>query len=70
MKLINVMHVTDTLDAGGAERMAVSLANLLPRDRYKSYLCTSRREGALVELLDRDVQRLRLSRHYLSLIHI
>jgi glycosyltransferase involved in cell wall biosynthesis len=64
MNLINVMQVTDTLDAGGAERMAVSLANLLPRDRYKSYLCTTRREGALVELLASDVQRLRLSRHY------
>lgn len=31
MSRINVMHLIDTLDAGGAERVAVNIANLLPR---------------------------------------
>jgi glycosyltransferase involved in cell wall biosynthesis len=56
------MHVTDTLDAGGAERMAVNLVNLLPRDRYLPHLCTTRREGPLASLVTADVGRLRLGR--------
>jgi hypothetical protein len=55
MKRLNVMQVTDTLDAGGAERIAVTIANLLPRSEYKSYLCTTRRDGPLLELLASDV---------------
>ena len=54
--------MTDTLDAGGAERMTVNLANLLPRERFRSYLCATRREGALVELIAPDVGRLSLAR--------
>jgi glycosyltransferase involved in cell wall biosynthesis len=62
MKRLNVMQVTDTLDAGGAERIAVTIANLLPRSEYKSYLCTTRRDGPLLELLASDVNFFRLSR--------
>jgi glycosyltransferase involved in cell wall biosynthesis len=56
------MHLIDTLDLGGAERVAVNLANGLPRDRYQTYLCTTRREGALEGLLKSEVGRLRLKR--------
>jgi len=59
---INVMQVTDTLDAGGAERVAVNLANLLPRERFTSGLCTTRRDGALMSSLSADVQHLSLGR--------
>ena len=62
MQQINVMHVTDTLDAGGAERMAVNLANLLPRGRYRAHLCTTRREGVLEDHIAADVSRLQLAR--------
>src|SRR5579885_2484658 len=44
---IGVMHVIDTLHIGGAERVAVNLANLLPRDRFRSYLCSTRAGGPL-----------------------
>ncbi len=57
-----VMHITDTLDSGGAERMAVNLVNHLPRDRYKAYLCTTRSDGALADSVATDVERLRLER--------
>jgi glycosyltransferase involved in cell wall biosynthesis len=59
---INVLHLTDTLDAGGAERMAVNLVNLLPRGRYQAHLCTTRREGVLANAIAADVKRLRLGR--------
>jgi len=62
MNSVRVMHLTDTLDAGGAERVAVNLVNLMPRGRYETHLCTTRREGALAELIAHDVGRLCLER--------
>jgi glycosyltransferase involved in cell wall biosynthesis len=59
---IRVMHVTDALDAGGAERMAVNIVNLLPRGPFMPFLCTTRRDGALDGLVAGDVRRLRLRR--------
>ena len=56
------MHVTDTLERGGAEQVAVSLSNLLPRDRFAVFHCTTRREGPLAANLGADVGRLRLER--------
>lgn len=56
------MQVTDTLDAGGLERVAVNLANALPRARFHAHLCTTRREGSLARLVADDVGRLRLGR--------
>ncbi len=62
MQRIGVLHLLDTLEAGGAEKVAVNLVNCLPRDRYVSYLCTTRREGPLAGLIGRDVGRLMLGR--------
>ncbi len=59
---VGVMQVTDTLELGGAERVAVNLANLLPRDRFRSYLCASREEGPLASLVSSDVTKLSLGR--------
>ncbi|MFN2513877.1 MAG: glycosyltransferase [Pyrinomonadaceae bacterium] len=56
------MHLTDTLDAGGRERVAVDLVNVLQRERYQTHLCTTRREGPLADLVAEDVGRLRLTR--------
>jgi len=57
-----VMHVIDTLEIGGAERVAVNLVNLLPRDRYAVHLCTTRHAGPLDALMRRDTGRLLLNR--------
>ena len=57
-----LMHLTDTLDGGGAERMAVNLVNHLPRNRYQVFLCTTRRDGILSDSVRQDVERLRLER--------
>jgi len=61
-KRIAVMHVIDTLAAAGAERVAVNIVNHLPRDKYAPYLCTTRADGPLDELVVSDVVRLRLQR--------
>ena len=47
MSKLAVLHLIDTLDAGGAEHVAVMLANNLPRDHYRSYICASRQTGSL-----------------------
>src|SRR5688572_888919 len=52
---IRVMHVIDTQEGGGAERVAVNLANLLPRCRYETHFCTTRSEGVLAGLIADDV---------------
>ena len=59
---IGVLHLIDTLDAGGAERLAVNLVNLLPRDRFRPLLCTTRRDGPLNSSVASDVERACLGR--------
>ncbi len=59
---IGVMHMVDALELGGAERMAVNLVNLLPRDQFQPYLCTTRKDGPLAKLISTDVVRLSLNR--------
>lgn len=61
---LGVLQVVDTLAAGGAERMAVNLANHLPRDRFAPQLCSTRAEGPLAALVHPDVPRLRLARRH------
>ncbi len=50
------------LKIGGAERAAVNIVNILPRDRYRPFLCTTRGGGPLEDLVAKDVTYLRLSR--------
>jgi len=59
---IPVMHMVDTLRVGGVERVAVNLANLLPRAGYRTHLCTTRAEGPFSELVSPAVGRLALAR--------
>jgi glycosyltransferase involved in cell wall biosynthesis len=58
------MHIVDSLTAAGRERMAVNLVNALPRTRFTAYLCTTRQEGPLADLVAKDVGRLRLNRRW------
>lgn len=59
---VGVLQMVDSLLVGGAERMGVTLSNLLPRDRYRPYLCTTRTDGPLGQFLSSDVPRLDLNR--------
>lgn len=59
---IGVMQMIDSLAVGGAERVAVNLANLLPQDRYRSYLCSTRAGGPLADLIEPHVTRVHAGR--------
>lgn len=52
---MRVMQLIDSLELGGAERVAVTYANMLVGEIEKSYLCTTREEGPLKEHLDTGV---------------
>jgi glycosyltransferase involved in cell wall biosynthesis len=59
------MQVVDSLDVGGTETVAVNLANRLPRQRFRNYLCSTRpgSTGApLAASLQPDVHHLALDR--------
>ncbi|MDR4485226.1 MAG: glycosyltransferase [Nitrospirales bacterium] len=56
--------MTDTLDAGGLERMVINLVNHLPQGRCRALLCTTRRDGPLLKKLAPHVTRLPLRRRY------
>jgi len=62
MPPLSVMQLTDTLDIGGLERVAVNLVNCMPRDRFRPHLCTTRRNGPLNDLVADHVARLCLCR--------
>jgi glycosyltransferase involved in cell wall biosynthesis len=53
--VVGVMHLVDSLALGGTERVAVNLANSLPRDRYRAYLCATRGTGPLARAIDTHV---------------
>lgn len=44
---MRVLQLIDSLDAGGAERMAVNITNALSQDGVESYICATRRGGSL-----------------------
>ena len=64
MNKIGIMHLIDTLDVGGVERMVVNIINLLPRDCYKPFLCLTRRIGSLIKSLACDVECIILTRKF------
>lgn len=59
---LRVVQVVDSLAMGGAERLAVNLANTLADNGYESHLCSTRAEGPLAALIKPGVGRLRLNR--------
>lgn len=42
-----ILHIIDSLNSGGAERMAVNFVNELSERGYPTYLCATRSEGPL-----------------------
>ena len=70
MSRIALLHITDTLESGGAERVALNLANQMASgrwaDRYDVGLCATRREGPLANLIRPDVRRLKLRRAHVA----
>lgn len=61
---MRVLQLIDSLEAGGAERMAVNLANTLSTELDMSYLCATRKEGLLKSTLYPEVGYLFLEKKY------
>ena len=59
---MRVLQLIDSLHPGGAERIAVNLANELVNKIDASYLCATREEGILIEGLSKSVNYLFLSK--------
>jgi len=53
---MRVLQLIDTLNAGGAERVAVNIANALSLEIDKSFICATRKEGILKENIDKNVE--------------
>jgi glycosyltransferase involved in cell wall biosynthesis len=52
---MRVLQLIDSLDAGGAERVAVTYANTLCEYIDASYLCATRKEGLLKQTINQKV---------------
>ncbi|WP_299667483.1 glycosyltransferase [uncultured Polaribacter sp.] len=52
---LGVLQIIDSLNTGGAEVLAVNIANALSKESINSHLCTTRAEGNLITNLNADV---------------
>ena len=59
---MKVLQLIDSLQAGGAEHVAVNYANALAPRIEASFLCSTREEGMLKTSLSKDVQYLFLNK--------
>ncbi|WP_438968715.1 glycosyltransferase [Nonlabens sp.] len=59
---MKILQIIDSLDAGGAERMAVNIANDLQNAGHESHLCVTRKEGLLKKSIQNEVSYLFLER--------
>lgn len=56
MRKARILIVNDSLNVGGAERVAVDIANTLDRDTYQVTFCSTRHGGPLEERISPDVK--------------
>jgi glycosyltransferase involved in cell wall biosynthesis len=61
-KTTTVLQLIDSLETGGAERIAVNLANALAEKGIGSHLCASRKSGPLENFISPKVEKLFLNR--------
>ena len=59
---MKVLQLIDSLEAGGAERMAVNIANIMVDHTQGSFLCATRAEGILFNAIDNRVGYLFLNK--------
>jgi len=59
---MRVLQIIDSLEAGGAERMAVNYANALAKEIEFSGLVVTRKEGALLNQVSKEVSYLYLNK--------
>ena len=62
---MKVVQLIDSLDPGGAERLAVTFANILSQEIDGSFLCSTRQEGLLKASIKNEVGYLFLNRKWI-----
>ena len=62
MNKISVIQIIDSLNTGGAEVLAVNIANGLSEQKIDSHLCVTRKEGLLKDNINSDVGYVFLNR--------
>jgi len=62
MSNIKVLQIIDSLNVGGAEVLAVNIANSLTDAGYESHICVTRQEGDLKKQINKNVGYLFLER--------
>ncbi|WP_299060191.1 glycosyltransferase [uncultured Polaribacter sp.] len=62
MNKIGVIQIIDSLNTGGAEVLAVNIANLLVEENINSHLCVTRQEGKLIESINKKTGYLFLNK--------
>ncbi|WP_298764356.1 glycosyltransferase [uncultured Polaribacter sp.] len=62
MSKIGVIQIIDSLNTGGAEVLAVNIANLLVKENINSHLCVTRQEGKLRESINKNTGYLFLNK--------
>ncbi len=62
MKKLKVLQITDSLNVGGTEVLAVNMANVFLDDNISSHFCTTRQEGVLKKKLEKGVGYIHLNK--------
>ncbi len=62
MKKLSIIQIIDSLNVGGAEVLAVNIANGLSEEKIDSHLCSTRKEGFLKENINSNVGYVFLNR--------
>jgi glycosyltransferase involved in cell wall biosynthesis len=62
LKELKVLQITDSLNVGGTEVLAVNMANVFLDSNISSHFCTTRQEGFLKEKLKKEVGYIHLKR--------
>ena len=65
MKSLGVIQIIDSLSVGGAEVLAVNIANALSNRQINSHICVTRNEGDLKNQINETVGYLFLNRRYI-----
>ena len=64
MNNLRVLQITDSLNVGGTEVLAVNMANIFLEHNIESFFCTTRQEGSLKQKLHKNVNYIFLKKKH------
>lgn len=63
-KTYNIVQIIDTLDAGGAEKVLITLSNLLHKHKHKVTVITTLKKGIIADQLNNEIELKELNRKH------